>query len=181
VCGFVLGVVAFLFFLLATAELMPVEDPSSSLRYDRIDEASLTWGERKEDGFTIREQQDRYGLRYGDLRSTFPDGRPCWEMRFFDEQADGHAVAWGPEGQWILMGGYVDDEPHGTWICFQGAPQLEPPVTLAVVTYDRGRREGPTSAWREDGSLDPEVTGWYEADERVRDLEPFELHRRPGS
>jgi hypothetical protein len=180
VCGFVLGAVAFLVYLLATLELQDPVLTSSSLRVDRLDETLLTWVEREEHGVTVREQQDRYGLRFGDLRSSFPSGRPCWEMRFFDEQADGHAVAWGPEGQWILIGGYVDDRPHGTWIYFEDAHEIEPQVTCAVVTYEHGDREGPTTAWREDGSLDPQVTGWYEGDERVRDLEPDEVHRRPG-
>jgi hypothetical protein len=81
---------------------------------------------------------------------------------------------------WLTTGGYVDGSFHGTWVFWEGWPMFDPPVACAVATYDRGTRSGPTTAWREDGSLDPEVTGWYEDDVRVRDLEAHEVHRRPG-
>jgi hypothetical protein len=85
--------------------------------------------------------------------------------------------AWPEEGVFegpLRSGGSMKSEfahglRHGRTLQFYASGAKE-----AEGRYADGLREGAWSYWKEDGTLDPERSGWYADHDKVRDLAPGE-------
>jgi hypothetical protein len=97
-----------------------------------------------------------------------------WERHGGED--DGPWSAWYANGRKHIEGALAEDKEHGEWL--EWYPNGQP---SSLGSYERGEAVGRWLHWKEDGSLDREMSGWYESNVRVRELEEDPVEGSPDS
>ena len=140
-------------------------------RLGKYDGGPVSVVEYEEDGRTIREEVDSNGVRHGQ-HTAWENGKKVIEGRFENDLQEGRWTYWGPGAVQMECGysaGSLDGPSRSTYESGQLAE---------VGQYRAGLEQGAWKFWHEDGTLDLDRTGYYEAGERVRALEADEAAPR---
>lgn len=126
----------------------------------------------------------------GVVTAYHDNGLKAWQVRIRDNQYEGRYVGWNQRGIKFEEGDYQNGSQHGLWrfwragydssyLRSQGAYANGAKTGIWTTWYSADQKEsegewrnefmvGPWTYWNEDGSIDEELTGFYENGVKVR-------------
>jgi len=115
------------------------------------------------EGRVEREGEMRLGFETGPWQELYPDGgRGSGE--YVDGKRHGPWTYYHPEGTRHQEGAYVAGKREGRWVeWYEDGARLR-----SEVEWREGARHGQALYRNPDGTTDPELSGWYEEDRKVR-------------